>query len=114
MEKSYSILSQSSWWILNKKLVKILGVHSALILSDFISKYEYFNDRGESDKDGGFFNTRESLEQDTGLSPFLLKQAISNLIEKQLISIKKYGIPAKTFYYINFTKIDELIRKEIL
>ena len=63
-----SILSQSAWWILNKSLTKKIGIDASLILSDLISKQEYYESINKLEDDGSFFNERDKIEIDTTIS----------------------------------------------
>ena len=100
MANCYHLLGKESHWQINKQLARLVGIEAALFLSDLISKREYFSERGELE-DGWFFNTQENIEKDTTLSEFQQRKAISILVEKGFITIKKMGIPAKNHFIIN-------------
>jgi len=109
MKEISNILSQSSWWMLNKSITKKLGIDASLILSDFISKYDYFRGKNQLDYEGYFFNKMESIEEDTTIPPYRQKKAIEILLKENLISLKKEGMPAKFYYKINIEEINSLI-----
>jgi hypothetical protein len=104
-----NILSQSSWWILNKALAKNVGVDAALLLSDLISKREYFATRGELKEDGSFFNTRENILKDTTLSLHRQNKALRILEEKQFLKFNNKGVPPKTRFILDLDYISKMI-----
>lgn len=107
----YSILSQGGFFILNKKLIKSTSLEAALLLSDLISKREYFRLNGDLEKTGGwFYNSQKNIELDTTLTPYQQRLMINLLKEKGYIDVKLMGLPAVNYYKIN----DEEIAKNLL
>ena len=100
----YNILGQHAFWQVNKKIAKLVGLEAALLLSDLISKRQYFIENKDI-QDGWFFNTAENIEIDTGLSPHQQKQSLNKLVENQFIEVKRYGIPARNHFFICDNKL---------
>jgi hypothetical protein len=100
----YNILGQHAFWQVNKKIAKLVGLEAALLLSDLISKRQYFIENKDI-QDGWFFNTSENIEIDTGLSPHQQKQSLNKLVENQFIEVKRYGIPARNHFFICDNKL---------
>lgn len=96
----YHILGQHSHWQINKKIARNVGLDAALLLSDLISKRQYFYQNGDL-VDGWFFNTQENIEIDTSLSEFQQRKAHNALSKAGFLSVKKMGIPARNFFYIH-------------
>ena len=99
-----SILSSTAFMIVNKKLAKRVGLKEAILLSDLISKEQYFIDNGQI-KNGFFFNTAKNIEKDTTLSRHKQSIAIKNLIKKGFIKTKLMGVPATLHFKIIESKI---------
>jgi len=93
------LLSSTAFIILNKKLAKEVGLKSAILLSDLISKEEYFIANGMTD--GWFFNTEINIEKDTTLNAYNQRKCIKILKEAGYIQVKRKGIPAKQYFKIN-------------
>ena len=104
-----NVLSQSAHWNINKKLNKEIGIIPCLLLSDLISKFEYFENRNMLDADGGFFNLKDNIEEDTGINVYEQRKALKVLEDKKLLSVKRTGIPPKYFYYLNFENIVNIL-----
>lgn len=96
------ILSQNAFWIVNKALAKEVGIDAALLLSDLVTKQEYFDEEW-------FFNTSENIETDTTLSAYQQRKAIKVLIDKEFIETKIKGIPAKQFFKILHNKLSSFL-----
>lgn len=107
-----NILSINSFWVINKKLTIELGFEASLFLSDLISKHLYFESKGMTDIDGGFYNSREDIERDTGLSSYQQRNACNILIKGDLLKITRKDNPAKNYYYINYDKINRILSRE--
>jgi hypothetical protein len=95
------LLCQESYWQVNKILGLSIGLVPTILLSDIISKRNYFRNRNEIDQDGMFYNTIENLMIDLGLSDYEKRKYEKVLLEKNLITKKIKGIPAKTYYKVN-------------
>ena len=99
------LLSSTAFIVLNKQLARQIGLKAAILLSDLISKEEYFISNGMTD--GWFFNTEANIQADTTLTPYQQRKSITELKKHQLIEVKRMGIPAKQFFKIN----EELVVK---
>jgi len=103
------LLSSSAFIICNKKLAKKLGLKATILLSDLISKQEYFMNHDLIDPQGYFFNTQENIEKDTTLTPYQQRNALRTLKKEMIIETKKMGIPAKLHYRINEEQVVKLL-----
>jgi len=102
-------LSKDSFLLVNKKILKELkNANAAIILSSLISKYNYFESKGEL-QDDYFFNTKEMLIEELGLSEEVILTAEKLLVKFNLISTKLQGLPRKKYYLINWDRISEIL-----
>ena len=93
------LLSSTAFIVLNKELARQIGLKAAILLSDLISKEEYFISKGMTD--GWFFNTEANIQADTTLNPYHQRKCLKELKKHQLIEVKRMGIPAKQYFKIN-------------
>lgn len=100
MNNCYNLLGQHAHWQINKEIARAVGLDAALLLSDLISKRQYFLLNGDL-TEGWFFNTQSNIELDTTLSEFQQRKAISKLVGKGFISVEKKGLPARYHFMIN-------------
>ena len=104
-----NILSNGSFWQINKRMVHTVGWEASIVLADLITKREYFRNRGELKEDGSFFNTQKNIEEDTLLTPHSQRMGLSKLREFGILRIRKEGHPAKNYYLINDKRIAEIL-----
>lgn len=108
----YSILGNGGYWNVNKKIASKIGIIATTILSDLISKKRYFEERGQLEKDGWFFNTVENITLDLYITNHEFKTCMTRLLESGFIQKKVKGIPAKTYYKIQERKIAKFLLYE--
>lgn len=111
MDNSYisELLSTDGYIQVNRKLIKVLGLHEAIIIGELCSEYTYWKNSGNLVEDS-FYSTRDNIEEHTGLSEHLQRKAIENLIKSDILSVVKRGIPAKNYYKIDFDKLLNTLR----
>ena len=106
-----SIMAQGNYFAFHKDLAKKLGLDEAIILGALINRYQYYFEHGKLDEEGMFYCTVETLENDTTLSDYKQRKALTNLQDGNFINIKLKGLPAKRYIEINADKIIETLRK---
>ncbi|MAZ55626.1 MAG: hypothetical protein CMP54_01310 [Flavobacteriales bacterium] len=107
------LLSGSQYFILNKDLIKMIGLEPTLILAQLVE----FEENKSKDKNAYFRTTIEDLISLTSLSNFKIKNGINNLYKNKLIDIivnKNKTIDVKIFHLqiFNLLNIDfKLLKK---
>lgn len=102
----------SDFWILNRSLVRKLGILPALWITHLIDKYQYFKKKDMLDKEGYFYNIQHYIEADTTLNSYQQTKIISELKEKGIISTKRRGLPARNYYKINIYNLINFVKNE--
>lgn len=102
------LLSNTGYIIVNKEIIKKIGLYEAILLGELCSEYIYWKKKDETVNEF-FYSTRENIEENTGLSAYQQRTAISNLVKKDIIVMKSEGMPLKTWYFINENKLQELL-----
>lgn len=97
-------LASNGFIQVNKMLIKNLGLHEAVLIGELCSEYNFWKSQNKLD-DGAFFSTRENIEDNTGLTEHHQRNAIETLIEKNILTIEKKGMPAVNYYKINFESL---------
>ena len=108
MNQLADLLSINGYIQVNKKLIKILGLHEAILIGELCSEYIYYRDLDKLDGDF-FFSTRENIEDNTGLNEHYQRKAFSHLKELNLIIIERRGLPSKNYYKICFEKLYSML-----
>lgn len=105
-----SILSSDAYIILNKYVMKAIGLHEAILLGELCSEYIYWC-KEDKLQDGYFFSTRENIEKETTLSPHQQRQALKNLVNFGFIEVTEKDMPKKTYYKVIEERVYEFLSK---
>ena len=100
------LLMSSSYFVLNKQIVKLFGIETAFLLTTLIEASD-----GLANDDGWFYKTAPSLEEETGLSNHKQSKIIEELTKLGILEQENKGMPMKRYFRINFNKIEELVFK---
>ena len=96
------ILLSSNFWVLNKKIVKSLGVECSLFLSMLVEK-----NKGQGNE--WFAMTSAEVEALIGLSNHIQAKLINTLHKNGFIERENKGIPMKRYFKINDKNIGAVI-----
>ena len=107
-ESLIQFLGTERFLMVDIRFVKLFNANGALFLTNLIDKYLFMKACGKL-KDNGFFYTFEQQTEAIGLSLFELRGCKKKLIETGIIEIKKVGLPAKEYYFIQFNTLFELL-----
>ena len=86
----------------SKPLANEIGLRESIILTELLSKFFYWKDRGHMTKDGYFFCTVEDLRYSTCIPKQSQINCIKKLVEMKLICNENRGMPARR--YFSFTE----------
>lgn len=106
MESIKQLLKSNSFFVLNKQLVKVLGIETAFLLSVLSEAEEQL-----TDDEGWFYQTSSTIEEITGLSNHKQTVSIEKLIKLKILEQKNMGVPCKRYFKISFEKIENLVFK---
>lgn len=101
--------------VVNKKLVKAIGLSEAVIFSELVSLRSYWEARGQLTDGEWFFCTRENLEDNTGIPARTADRKVKELEKLGLIVTQLKGLPAKKYFRITnkFAEILGLIETKV-
>lgn len=100
------LLMSSSYFVLNKQIVKAIGIEAGFLLTTLIEASD-----GLANDDGWFYKTAPSLEEETGLSNHKQSKIIEELTKLGILEQENKGMPMKRYFRINFNKIEKLVFK---
>lgn len=100
-----NLLSSKNFITFNKIVAKKLGLESALTLGEICSLSNIFKDRE-------FYFTYSQIADETCLSEYAVKKAVQKLVTLGILSIKRKGIPCKSWYTISENKIIEILESD--
>lgn len=108
-ERIYDLLTQDSYFILNRKLNSYCGLVLGAFIVFLLDKEKYHKYNDELTQDGYFYATDMDIILMTGLTSSQVSKLKNTAVEKELIFIKREGIPLKTYYKINLQKINDIM-----
>lgn len=102
MEKNSikQLLMTSNFFVLNKQLVKSLGIETAFFLTALVEADEML-----ADDDGWFYQTASTLEEVTGLSNHKQTKCIEQLISLGILLQENKGMPMKRYFKLNYEQV---------
>lgn len=106
MEKSSikQLLMASNFYILNKHLVKTLGIETAFFLTALVEADEIL-----ADKNGWFYQTIPQIEKMTGLTKHKQTNCINELLILGILLQENKGMPMKKYFKLDYEKIAKLL-----
>lgn len=94
------LLMTSNYYVLNKILVKNLGIETAFFLTALVEADEML-----ADEEGWFYQTAPLLEEITGLSNHKQSKCIEQLISLGILLQENKGMPMKRYFKLNYEQI---------
>ena len=101
-------LFQGSFIMVNKTMIKVLGLEASVMLGELYSEYNYWKENNGLTENGYFYSTRENVENNTGLSRAKQDRAINVLESVGVIKKYIYGMPAKRYFKFVQEGIEDL------
>ena len=108
-----NVLANDNFIVVNRSLIKILGLKETIILGELASEYNYYKNNELLDENGYFYSTIENIENNTTLSSYEQKKCLDNLSNRGIVSVVLKGIPAKRHIKINTLPIINLFANNL-
>lgn len=96
-----NLLASDNYIVVNRSLIKELGLKEAILLGELASEYNYYKKNKLLNEDGYFYSTIENIKNNTSLSVFEQKKCLDNLSKRNIINVVLKGIPATRYIKIN-------------
>lgn len=107
-----NLLANNGYIILNKIVIKKIGLHEAIILGELCSEYTHWEKNGKLE-DNYFYSTRENIEENTGLSAYQQREPMKKLISLGVILEKSKGMPLQKWYSLNSQLLYKLLCEDL-
>lgn len=109
MDDLTSLLIQDGYWRLSHNLVREFGFTKASILTDLVTKYDYYNRIRQLYEGRWFFYRREEMAENWMIQADAQRKILKELQQEGLIDFQLKGpIPQKNYYTINIERLNEL------
>lgn len=103
-------LATDNYIIVNKELIKILGLEETILLGELASEYEYWLRKNELINNEWFYSTVENVEQQTTLNDYKQRKLLNKLQALNILQVEVRGIPPKRYVKLNI----ELLENQFL
>jgi hypothetical protein len=98
------VIMSSAYWTLNKNMVQMFGLESAMLLSTFAEA-----DSMLGDEDGWFYQTTKTVEEITTLSRHKQDKYIRKLTDLGVLQQENKGMPMKRYFRIDYEVLATLL-----
>ena len=106
-------LSADAHWQVTKVIGRTIGIELAVMLSELVYKYRYWQARRQLDNMGGFFMSSQDLQDVLGIAEGAVKRMTRQIQESGVVKVKKRGVPAKNYWYIQWDKVGALLEMRL-
>lgn len=103
-------IASRNYIIVNKDIIKTIGLEEAIILGELTSEYDYW-DKQNKLEDGFFYSSVKNIEDNTTLSEHKQRKAINKLKQLGILEIQLRGLPAKRCFRLDKEKIKTINKK---
>jgi hypothetical protein len=94
-------MTSSKFFVINKELVKEIGLEPTLLLAELALWQDSCKD--------WFYRTQDQIKEETGLSASVQNRAVKMLRDKGLLKTKLKGLPAKLHYFIELEILNKFL-----
>jgi hypothetical protein len=107
MSNITKLLANDGFIMVNKHLIRELGLNAAVLIGELCREHEYWSNNGDL-VEGSFYSTRENIRENTGLTDYAQREALDILKENEIVSVIKRGLPAVNYYKINEDNLNNM------
>lgn len=107
-ERGLAVLDFRDYIALNRTLIRVLGLNSAVLACELVSEARYWMARGQFD-DGWFYSTVKNIQEQCGLSKHNQSDAFKDLKERGIVELEYRGLPKRRYIRIDTHKLLDLI-----
>ena len=101
------LLTTDSYIILNKKLIKTIGLNETILLGELCGECYYWMKQNKLEN-GWFYSTVDNVKYNTSLSDSQQRNAIKKLKDLGIIDYQQKGLPAKRWFKINEEELEKI------
>lgn len=104
-------IRQDKYRIFNKELAHYIGLKESIYISYLIDQDIFFN---KNNIGSPFYKKQTYISFETTLSKDDLRKINNKFSKMKLLQIEKKGLPAKNYFIINYTVLNELLDKAMI
>lgn len=101
-------LASDNYIIVNKALIKALGLTEAIMIGELCTEYNYWKKQDKLEDDM-FYSTIENVEENTGLTAYEQRAAIKSLENVGVLTVTLKGVPAKRYFRLDIYTVVKIL-----
>lgn len=105
------LLPNNNFIILNRDLIKELGLDEAVLLCELCHEQYYWEMNKKLQKDGTFYSTVENIEKQIGLKKKKQLTLLNKLKVLNLVEVKYHDMPKKRYLKVNIFELEKILEK---
>ena len=105
------VLSNNNFIILNRDLIKELGLDETVLLCELCHEQYYWEMNKKLQKDGTFYFTVENIEKQISLKKKKQLSLLNKLKKLNLVEVKYHDMPKKRYIKVNASELEEILNK---
>ena len=106
------LVASSCFLTVNVMIAQEVGLDAAVVLGELASTQVYWEEHGEVDENGMFYETAEQIEKKTTLTPYKQAKAIKALEDMGLVKTRMKGVPAKKYFFVDGEELGRLLESK--
>ena len=111
MKNLLKIISNENYIIVNRDLIKEIGLDETILLSELCSEQSYWESKNKLGKDGFFYSTIDNIENNIGFKKKKQLTLLKKLKSRNLIEVKYHDMPKKRYIKVNVLQLEKIQKK---
>lgn len=111
MKDILKLLANDNFIILNRDLIREIGLDETILLAELGSEQDYWKRNSRLGKDGFFYSTIDNIEKQIGFKKNKQLTLIKKLESLNLIEVKYHDMPKKRYIRVNVARLEKLQEK---
>ena len=106
MRDLLKLLANGNYIILNRDLIKEIGLDETVLLGELCSEQHYWERKMKLGKDGFFYSTIENIERQICLKGKKQRTVLNKLKSLNLVDVKYHDMPKKRYVRVNVSQLE--------
>lgn len=95
---------KSGFLVVNKTVIKKLGLVEAIVLSNYVDKYQYWQEKSKN-FDGWFYLKHRDIGEELNLTEKMIRRIKNGFVKEGFLKTRMAGSPAKEMIWVDFKKL---------
>lgn len=111
MRDLLKLLANGNYIILNRDLIKEIGLDETVLLGELCSEQHYWERKMKLGKDGFFYSTVENIEKQIGFKKKKQLILLKKLKSLNLVDVKYHDMPKKRYIKVTVSQLETVLEQ---